>query len=144
MSASQADRLIDIVENMSREEAIASGSTKAASLVALARATPADDTPADLLAHGVRVHGKKLDIGRASARDVASAAAQVRTHATSRGKTVTKEERSKAGALARALSDAGVRGARITAKAGRVGTGARVTIDIAIAELPLLGKALQR
>jgi hypothetical protein len=143
ISASQAERLIDIVSNMSREEAIAAGSTKAASLVALARATPADDTPAELMAHGVRIHGKKLDVARASARTVASAAAEVRTHPTSRGKTVTKEERARAGALARALSNAGVRGARITAKAGRVGAGARISIDIAIAELPLLANALR-
>lgn len=143
ISASQAERLIDIVENMSREAAIAAGATKAASLVALARATPADDTPAELLAHGVRIHGKKLDVGRASARTVAAAAAQVRAHPTSRGKTITKEERAQAGALARALSNAGARGARVTAKAGRVGAGARISIDVAIAELPLLAKALR-
>lgn len=52
ISSSQADRLVDIVTNMTREEAIDVGATKAASLVALARATPEDDTVSDLLRHG--------------------------------------------------------------------------------------------
>jgi hypothetical protein len=143
ISASQAERLIDIVQNMSREDAIAAGSTKAASLVALARATPTDDTPAELMAHGVRVHGKKLDVARASARAIATAVAQVRTRAPSRGRTVSREEHAAVAALAAALSKAGAPGGRVTAKAGRAGAGARVTIDVAIAELPLLAKALR-
>jgi hypothetical protein len=143
ISATQAERLIDIVENMTREAAVGLGSTKAASLVALARATPADDTAAELLAHGVRVHGKKLDVAHASSRAIASATAKVRTHAGSRGRSVSKSEHGEVHALVRSLESAGATDARALAKAGRVGAGARVAIDIAIAELPLLAKALR-
>jgi hypothetical protein len=141
ISATQAERLIDIAENMTREAAIAVGSTKAASLVALARATPADDTAAQLMAHGVRVHGKKLDVAHASARAIATATAQVRTRAVKRGRSVSKSEHAEVHALVRRLADAGVDDARVIAKAGHVGAGARVAIDIAIADLPLLAKA---
>jgi hypothetical protein len=143
ISATQAERLIDIVENMTREVAIELGSTKAASVVALARATPADDTAAELLAHGVRVHGKKLDVAHASSRAIASATAKVRRHAVSRGRTVSKSEHGEVQALVRSLESAGATDARVIAKAGRVGAGARVAIDIAIADLPLLAKALR-
>jgi hypothetical protein len=143
ISATQAERLMDIVENMTRDAAIGLGSTKAASLVALARATPADDTAADLLAHGLRVHGKKLDVAHASSRAIASATAKVRTRAVSRGRSVSKSEHAEAHALVRSLESAGATDARVIAKAGRVGGGARVAIDIAIAELPLLAKALR-
>ena len=143
ISASQAERLIDIAENMTREAAIAVGSTKAASLVALARATPADDTAAELMAHGVRVHGKKLDVARASARAIASATAQVRTRAVERGRSVSKSEHGQVSALVRSLEAAGVSDARVIAKAGHVGAGARVAIDVAITDLPLLAKAIR-
>lgn len=144
LSGAQADRLVDIVQNMSREDAIRLGPTKAASVVALARATPADDTPADLVAHGVRVRGKKMDVTKASARAVASAVAEVRPKRTSkRGRSVSEAERARGEALADALHALGAHHARVLVKSGAPGAGARIAIECDVAELRLLAKALR-
>ena len=144
LSGAQADRLIDIVENMSREDAMRVGSTKAASVVALARATPADDTPSDLIARGIRVGGEKLDIEKASARAVARAVGSVRTTRTSkRGRSVAAADRARCEALAKALRKMGADDARVLVKAGPPGAGARVAIELPVAELPKLAKALR-
>ncbi len=58
LSSSQAERLVDIVTSMTRAEALSVGATKAASIVALARATPEDDTASELIARGARVRGR--------------------------------------------------------------------------------------
>ena len=72
LSATQPQRLIDIVESMSREEAVALGtSTKASSVAELMGATPEDDTVADALGGKVVVHGRTLDVKNMSAGAIA-------------------------------------------------------------------------
>ena len=77
---------------MTRTDALSLGATKAASIVALVRATAADDTAADLLRRGARVRGKVVDVKKASSRAIARATVEVRTGATPRGRMVTREE----------------------------------------------------
>ena len=84
LSSSQADRLVDIVTSMTRTDALSVGATKAASIVALVRATPADDTAADLLRRGARVRGKVVDVKKARSRAIARATVAVRKGATPR------------------------------------------------------------
>lgn len=146
ISPAQADRLVDIVTSMTREEALAVGATKAASLVALTRATPEDDTVADLLRGGAKVRGKLVDVKKASSRAVARAAAEAReaTGAAPRGgRMVTKEERATCAALEKALRGAGAKDASVTAKAGRVSGAARATIELAVADIARLAEAVR-
>jgi len=57
LSPAQARKLIDIVKNVPREQALAVGQERAYALVALSRATPEPDSAAELIAGGV-VDGK--------------------------------------------------------------------------------------
>ena len=141
LSSSQADRLVDIVTNMTRTDALSVGATKAASIVALVRATPQADTAADLLRRGARVRGKVVDVKRASSRAIARATQEVREGATPRGRGVTKEERAACAVLEKALRSAGAKNAKVTVKARRVTGAARATIELAVADLTLLAKA---
>jgi hypothetical protein len=141
LSSSQADRLVDIVTSMTRTEALAVGATKAASIVALVRATPEDDTASDVLRGGARVRGKLVDVKKASSRAIARATAEVRKGKTPRGRSVTKEERASCASLEKALRAAGAKDAKVSAKAGRVAGAARATIEIAVADLARLGRA---
>ena len=144
ISSSQADRLVDIVTNMTRAEAIDVGATKAASLVALARATPEDDTVSDLLRHGARVGGKQVDVRKASSRQVARATAAARA-ARPNGKTdarsVTKDERATCEALEKALRQAGAKDATVQSKRGS--HGGRATIELPIADITRLATAVR-
>jgi hypothetical protein len=141
LSSSQADRLVDIVTSMTRTDALSVGATKAASIVALVRATPADDTAADLLRRGARVRGKVVDVKKASSRAIARATVEVRTDATPRGRMVTREERAACAVLEKALRSAGAMDAKVIVKVGRITGAAKAMIEIAVADLALLGKA---
>jgi hypothetical protein len=141
LSSSQAERLVDIVTSMTRTEALSVGATKAASIVALARATPEDDTASELLAHGARVRGKVIDVTKASTRALAKAAAEARGGKAPKGRGVTREERASCAALAAALRAAGAKDAKVTAKAGRVAGAGRAVIELAIADLHRLAQA---
>ena len=143
LSSSQADRLVDIVTSMTRTEALSVGVTKAASIVALVRATPAHDTPASALRDGVRVRGKLVDVKQASSRAIARATSQVRKGRLPPGRVVTREERAAGAALQRALRAAGAKDATVEVKAGRVAGAARATIVLAVTDLALLGRAVR-
>jgi len=52
LSVSQARKLIDIVKNIPREQALAVGQERAYALIALSRATPEPDRAVDLIAQG--------------------------------------------------------------------------------------------
>ena len=143
MSATQADRLVEIVTNMTREEAIAVGATKAASLVALARATPEDDTVADLLKNGVRIRGKSIDVKKASTRALARAAVGARRKKPTGGRSVTKEERATGASLQRALRAAGAKNASVEVKAGRTAGQALAVIELAVADIERLAEAVR-
>ena len=94
-------------------DALSVGATKAASIVALVRATPADDTAADLLRRGARVRGKVVDVKKASSRAIARATVAVRKGATPGGRRVTREERAACAVLEKALHSAGAKDAKV-------------------------------
>ncbi|MDO9018770.1 MAG: hypothetical protein Q8S73_40755 [Deltaproteobacteria bacterium] len=52
LSVSQARKLIDIVKNIPRDQALAVGQERAYALIALSRATPEPDSAVDLIAQG--------------------------------------------------------------------------------------------
>lgn len=140
-SPTQADRLVDIVRNMSRADAIAVGATKAASIVALARARPEAGSAAELLRRGLRLDGERVDVKAASARAIAKLAVGVRAGTSRAGRGPTAAERAACAALERALAASGAVDATVTPKAGpRVGE-ARATIEIAVGDLALLARA---
>ncbi len=62
MSATQAFKLVSIVEHYTRKEALTLGLEKAHTLVQLAAATAADDTPQGLAHAGVVVNGKRKPV----------------------------------------------------------------------------------
>lgn len=143
ISSSQADRLVDIVTSMTRTEALSVGATKAASIVALVRATPEDDTASELLSRGAQVRGKVLDVKKASSRAIARATAEVRRGATPRGRGVTRDERATCARLEKALRAADAKDATVSVKAGRVAGAARAVIEIAVEDLDRISSAVR-
>ena len=135
--------LVDIVTSMTRTEALSAFATKAASIVALMRATPEQDTASDLLRRGARVRGKAFDVKKASSRAIARATSEVRSGKTPAGRVVTKEERATCLALQKALRAAGAKDAKVTVKAGRAARAARATIDLLVREIALITKAVR-
>ena len=144
MSATQAQRLIDIVESMSREEAVALGtSTKASSVAELIGATPEDDTVRDALRGKVVVHGRTLDVKNMSAGAIAAETKAVRTRTSKRGRGVSEAGRKRIAALAKSLRALGLT-ATVALKAGLMNREAKVTIVAPLSELHALGKSLTK
>ena len=144
MSESQAERLIEIVRTMTREDAISLGTfSKASSVARLVQATPENETVAQAIRRGVVVGKKRIDVKHASVRGIAEATRAVPRKRGSRGRRVSAEDSALIAKLAEAI--AGVRlDAHITAKAGMAGKQARVAIDVAIADLGALGRILSK
>ena len=152
LSASLAEGLIRVVTTMTRDEALAAGGqTKAIALAALAQATPALDTPAGLGKQRAFAlpGGKKVDLTKASTREVERAAVVVRRAAAAksgkkaRGRTTTEDERALAAALQKKLHSLGLRNAKVTAVATKPGQGGDLRFEhIPCAELDLLKKAI--
>lgn len=145
MSPAQADRLVDIVTRMTREEAMSVGSTKAAALVGLANATVEDDTPGELLRRRkalVLPSGKKIVPKAASARALAEASAELRAARPAtgkRGSRVGDDERDVAAALAKALVKHGI---KVVAAAGRPGKASTLRFEgVTLESLAVLGAA---
>jgi hypothetical protein len=128
ISLSQAGRLIDIVEHMSRAEALAMGQAKASALVGLAGATPEDDTPGTLLRSRKPLAlpgGGTLDTKKASARTIERAAKAIRRATpgkTARGSRVSDEDARAGEALTRGLARVGVRVSVVAGSPGRPAT----------------------
>ncbi|MBK8251748.1 MAG: hypothetical protein IPK82_03660 [Polyangiaceae bacterium] len=76
MSLAQAKKLIQVVEAVPIEKALALGPEKAYALARYAAATPELDTPASLLEQGAKVGGKRAD--QASVRDIERATRETR------------------------------------------------------------------
>lgn len=141
ISPAQATRFVDIVTNMSRDEALALGVSKASSLTALARAGAKDATVTDLLRHGARVSGTVVDVKKATVRAIVRAAAGARAAngvVLRGGVAVTEKERATCAALERALRRAGAEDVRVIVRAGRVVGAARATIEIAVVDVKRL------
>jgi len=149
MSPAKAAQLIAVVNAIPRHEARALGQERAAALLALAEATPEDDSAGTLARSVLKLpSGKRLDLAKASTRELREAAKEVRSaqpkaaEKARRGVTTTTEERAQAAALQEALRGLGLSEARVLAVA-RAGGGADVRIErVPLASLRLLGKAL--
>jgi hypothetical protein len=83
MSARAADKLIDIVAAVKRDQALVLGQEKAYALARLVAATPEPDTVADVVAEGATVRGKKVAVKDLTTREIAAVAKKARpTRAT--------------------------------------------------------------
>lgn len=132
VSLSQAGRLIDIVERMSRADALAMGQARASALVGLADATPEDDSPRSLLRRKKPIAlpgGGALDAKKASARAIERAAKEIRRaqpREGTRGSRISSDDARVGEALARGLARTGV---RVTTLAGAPGKPATFRFD---------------
>ncbi len=152
LSTTLADGLICVVTTMTRDEAIAAGGqTKAIALAALAQATPELDTPAGLGKKRAFAlpGGDKVDLTKASTREVEHAAVVVRRAAAAksgkkgRGRTTTEDERALAALLQKKLHALGLRSAKVTAVATKPGQGGDLKFEhIPCAKVDLLKRAI--
>ena len=148
MGLTTAERLIAIVTRVPREDALRMGQERAFALVQLADATPEADS-ATMLEKGARTlpSGKKVDLAKASVREIHTAAKEIRAAkkptGKPRGRTTTVEERAAASALQSALRGDGFESARVTAVATRPGAGAHARIEgVPLADMRKLGRAI--
>ncbi len=134
LSPSQARKLVDIVANVPREQALAVGQERAYALIAFARATPEPDSAAELIAQG-EVGGQPA--AKASVRAIAAAAKAQRDKGP-------KTPRAKAQAKADVAVERGLRAA--LRAAGLPITTVRIGKDAVRVELPRvrLEKALAK
>ena len=133
ISATQAHKLIAIVEQLPRSRALALGQEKSGALVSLAAATPGVDTATSLAHARVPLRGRHtpLDIAHASARAIERAAtAARRSHAKDDG--ALAEAESYARDLTQKLVKAGAKHATVHAARMRR-AGAREVIELRIA-----------
>ncbi len=155
LSGTLAEGLVRVVTTMTRDEALAAGGqTKAIALAALAHATPETDTPAGLGRNRAFAlpGGKKVNLAKASAREVENAAVVVRRALAAkgeragkkpRGRTTTADERSLAALLEKTLHALGLHGAKVTAVATKPGQGGDLRFEhIPCAKVDLLKKAI--
>lgn len=116
MSWSKAKQLIEIVDTMDRERALALGSEKAYALARYTAATPEPDTPEWLLSTGAKVRNKP--VAEASLREIREATRDVRKKVTP-GKAVTPEAKAAENAkraLSAWLGKRKVKGATVTVR----------------------------
>ena len=160
ISLTTAERLVEVATSMTREQALGMGQKKAMAMVALAAATPADDTAAGLFRKTsvALPGGKTISPRTASANAVEEAATAIRRdHAAAsgrkgkgatgqpRGRTTTAEERAFAALVERRLHQLGLERARVTAVATKPGQGADLRFEhIPAAEVDALKKAIGR
>jgi len=149
MSGQKAAQLIAIVKAMPREQARSLGQERASALLALAEATPEEDSAGSLALATLKLpSGKKLDLAKATTRQIREAAKAVRqtrsdpTAKKARGTTTSAEDRATVAALEDALQRHGVKEARVTAVA-QPGRRANMRIErVPVACLAEVGKAV--
>ncbi len=150
LSVTQAKRLISIVKNVPRAEALKMGQTRAAALVELAEATPQADTAMTLSRKTLALpSGEKVNLRTASTRQLQAAAREVRAASRqstpARGRTVREADRKVATRLERAFHDLGAEGVRVAAIAGNPGAGASLRIEgLDVESVGLLGRVAKR
>ncbi len=130
VSVTQARKLIQVVESLPMEKALALGPEKAYALTRYAAATPEIDTPASLLDQGAKVGGKRAD--QASLRDIERATRETRAKtAPKRSKSPDEKAAAKAARDVLAwLRKLKVKGANVTERKEK---GAfRVVIDVSV------------
>ena len=124
LSVSQARKLIDIVKNIPREQALAVGQERAYALIALSRATPEPDRAVDLIAQG-EVDGQPA--AKAPVRAITAAARAQREKAP-------KSPAAKARRKTEAALERGLRA--LLRAAGLSVTAVRISKDAVRVELP--------
>ena len=112
MSVSVAERLVEIVRSLTREQALAMGQKKAMAMVTLAAATPEDDTAAGLYRKKsiALPGGKKVSPRSASANEIEEAATAIRHRRSASAARARQRQRRR---LARARTPQHRRGARV-------------------------------
>jgi hypothetical protein len=139
ISVSAANDLVDIAKGVRRTDALRWGQKKSLAMAQLAKATPDFDTPESIAKKGTITlsSGRVLDTEAANANELLAAAKEERAATRGarkprRGVTTTRDERSFAERLQKALRDAGVVSARVhaIARAGAVA-------DLKIERLPI-------
>ena len=156
ISVSVAERLVEIVRSLTREQALAMGQKKAMAMVTLAAATPEDDTAAGLYRKKsiALPGGKRVSPRSASANAIEEAATAIRhrrsasgngSGAATRGRTTTAEERTFAALLEKRLHQLGLDRARVIAVATKPGQGSDLRFEhIPVAQIDALKKAIGR
>lgn len=112
MSSTQAFKLVRLVENLPRDEAVRLGQEKAYALVAYAAATPEADVPADLARADAKVGAKPLS--KSSLRDIETAAAGARATAPKKPLSAAARQRRAADRVVERTARAVLRGAGIS------------------------------
>lgn len=111
MSARAAEKLVDIVAAMKRDQALELGPEKAYALARLVAATPEPDSVAEVVAKGAVVRGKKVAVGALSTREIAEVARAARPK---RATAETKQADAAAKALRQAVRARGAKHAVVT------------------------------
>lgn len=146
MSVTRADHLIAIAARVRREDAIRWGQEKTLALLEIANATATVDTPRELAAAVLTLPGgKRVDIEKASARQLAEIAKSIRAKrgkGSVRGRTTRPEERKLAVALERRLQAEGIV-ARVRAVATSPGQVSKIRIEVPADALAILRAALR-
>lgn len=137
MGLTQAKKLIALVANVPRDQALALGQEKAYELVAYTAATPEADTPAALLAADAAIGGKPLS--RASLRELQAATKAVRAKQAA-AKPKSKAERD----AARVARDARAKVSALLKKAGVARPAIEVTKSAIVVRLTLAQAAAIR
>lgn len=148
MAVSTANGLVAIATRMPRELVTALGAARAQAVLSLVKATPADDTAAEVIGATLTLpSGRTLDVARASVRDLRDAAREFRDASLAggekrgRGFTALPAEKKAFAALAKRLAARGHTGAKLVAT--RDGKGAKVRFEVRLAELEAFTAALR-
>jgi hypothetical protein len=151
MSVATARRLIEIVQTMTRAQALEMGQQKALAMTSLADATPERDTPAGLYRKKtVAVPGGRAVAPRkASAREIEQAAKTIRQQKDAggkrRGRSTTEDERTFAALLQKRLHQLGLDRAKVEAVATKPGQPADLRFSgIPVSRVDDLKKAIGR
>ncbi len=146
ISADQADRLIDIVDNFTPKLATTVGNWKATALVELSRALGKRVTPSSLLRreHVPFGNHQVINVRTATANRILQAARSLRDtkpEAGRRGVHVTAEEKALVNRLVRELNQRKVK-AKITSVAGGKLKGGKLKIEVNVHDVHALALAL--
>ena len=137
-----AAELIDVVERLTRRDALRWGKERAHALVALADATPAKDSPQKIDQKVLGGRDPKT-VSVRELRDLAKKEREKQPQPTRRGRTATAEERALATKLQAALRKAGHREAEVAAVATKPGAPSKLRLELPIDALDALAKALR-
>ncbi len=132
MGKSQAYKLIDVVENYSKRQALELGLEKAHGLVRLAAATAAAETGADIVRVGAVVRGQRRGVEKLSAAEIVREARRTRQlRKNARRDPARHAAEEIARSTEKQLRARGVSKATVVARKGKGGWMARVECEVA-------------